>query len=668
MVTFVVASLQALVFGIILCPLAALYTCGLHISGGISLWRLIQHDYGNTDGDPSKANMNPALDVLYGLALVQGALFSYRIILLLACGKVVNAVAMAYGFQGDAVTSVSDYLVTTGKVLAKDPSLSLGRNLITYAVKLMESESPDDDRSGTRILDTIITYAVKNTVKDALLPSVADEYYHGTSRIPEYVLTSRRRLPPPGEEHKGDDMLMLIERLVGSPSSSNIFHKLLKALDSRSPHPDDIKIRESSARIVAHLAGNIRLNQFPRGIVCISSLFDSSGQHEHEVDGYKELVLQGLRIFGKLAGDQENCRVIGRANGLVSMIMRPVSSDLLHRVDHRAWSDIVDASLQVIYCLLKTAPRETATKLGDEVANNKAAIQTMRDIILDCKDCGEERHMLAMKILTELPSESTGNITRRLVSIFVDNSKDGRIRELAGEKLVTLSFQSQSIALLHEDCNLVDSLAALLLEDRVIKCRISAAGILEGLSSEYRDEECFQHLKNAITNVMPKVLRQILGLESTLLLSRNSVVLRGSNGQHYKDKELQVALLSLYVMAHEKLLSSSREQASEIHVLDDAFTLLGELEEMAEGNSDPKVPGCLRMLKLMSKMAISMMRRENGISQEQVRHMRRLIGTLGSAAESMLGLDGFVLFTGRDDGHTLASLVNEARGRLLSWC
>lgn len=40
----------------------------------------MQHDYGAADGDPSTANLTPALDILYVLPLVQGALLCYRAI------------------------------------------------------------------------------------------------------------------------------------------------------------------------------------------------------------------------------------------------------------------------------------------------------------------------------------------------------------------------------------------------------------------------------------------------------------------------------------------------------------------------------------------------------------------------------------------------------------
>ena len=44
--------LQVLVVAVLLLPLGAVYVFGLYISIGISVWRLVQRDYGAADGDP----------------------------------------------------------------------------------------------------------------------------------------------------------------------------------------------------------------------------------------------------------------------------------------------------------------------------------------------------------------------------------------------------------------------------------------------------------------------------------------------------------------------------------------------------------------------------------------------------------------------------------------
>ncbi|KAL6888919.1 hypothetical protein ACP4OV_009945 [Aristida adscensionis] len=53
-------------------------------------------------------------------------------------------------------TSVWDYMDDTSKGCARDPSYAEGRNLITYGVEKIASESPDGKLSGARILDRLI--------------------------------------------------------------------------------------------------------------------------------------------------------------------------------------------------------------------------------------------------------------------------------------------------------------------------------------------------------------------------------------------------------------------------------------------------------------------------------------------------------------------------------
>uniref|UniRef100_A0A804QSG8 Uncharacterized protein n=1 Tax=Zea mays TaxID=4577 RepID=A0A804QSG8_MAIZE len=62
-------------------PLFIMYMFGLFVSPGISLWRLLQQDYGDTARNNSMANLKPTLIVLYSLAapgraiLLQGHMF-----------------------------------------------------------------------------------------------------------------------------------------------------------------------------------------------------------------------------------------------------------------------------------------------------------------------------------------------------------------------------------------------------------------------------------------------------------------------------------------------------------------------------------------------------------------------------------------------------------------
>lgn len=447
----VVLFVQQFVFAVILCPLAALYLCGLVITGGISLWRLIQRDYGKVDGD---ANLQPALNVLYSLALFQGVLFCYRFFSYSAGDGLVSKVAEEYQLEKTARKSVKEYLRQTRNGCAKDPSFVKERNLVTYAVGMMKCESSDSFLSGARILD-------------ALLRQENLEEHHS-----------------------------MIAQLIGSASSSNIVEKLLQALDSRSRQ--DKEITELAARIVAHLAGEIRLKQFPQGIPCISSLLETS-QRQADDDSvpsgeFKVLMVQGLLILDGLAADKDNCRAICEAPSLLSKVMAPISSDLLHLIDHGEWSSIVAASLQVMSRLVNT-PGRSGNKLRSQISNNTDVISSIEQI-LKCKTCDDKLYILAIKILTKLPmnaassvgTESRGKFIKTLASIFTDDTKDSSIRKLAGEALAMLS-ESNAAIFLKENGDVVRDLRGMLSYVVNNTYRISAAETLKHLCLYYKEND-----------------------------------------------------------------------------------------------------------------------------------------------------------------------------------
>jgi hypothetical protein len=475
-------GVQVMVSTVILCPLIALHMSGLYITTGISLWRLSEHDFGGKDGE---VNLKLGLEVLYSLALLQGALFCYRTSCFHTGRRLAKIVGQEYGFRGRALDSVKRYLRDTRAGCFKDPSSAKGRNLLTYAVDLMGSQSPQSYLSGLRILDTLIGPGRRTT--------------DTASMASDKSMMLRRR--------------MIIKQMIGSASCSHILHKLLQTLDSTSQY--DGEMRKRAARIVAHLASEIRLEQFPRGIQCISSMLEPPSQQDGNNDGgssratdYKELMLQGLCILGKLTADRDYCDAIWNTKGLLSKIIAPVSSDLLHCINHDEWSAIVAASLQVM-CQIVTAAGNTAEVLCSEISGNSKAMRTMHKI-LDCKDCCGELCVLAIKILTQLDTKSRESFIRKLLAIFIDNN-DNHIRGLAGNKLATLCVESEYNAriILNKNDEFVRQLTQVLLQDESKECRITAARILERLCiCQYMDEddECVKSLKEIMIEVMPKVI------------------------------------------------------------------------------------------------------------------------------------------------------------------
>lgn len=483
-----VTFIQAVVFAIILCPLAVLYLFGLVISTSLSLWRLIQHDYGDGDGS---ANLTPALNVLYSLALFQGVLFFYQWVSNFAGKRLIEKVASKYwqnskeaggarAREGAWRKLVKVYMKKTKIRCEKDPSFLEEWNLVTFAVELMKPESKSSDYvSGAMILDTILGQ------KD---------------------LTAQHAL---------------IRKLVGSASASQVLERLLQSLRSTSPLDRDVRVL--AARIVAQLAGEISLASFPQGLRCISSLLDTTTTTTttKQQDGdsapsghYKELMVLGRDILHKLAAaDEHNCSAIGSNQGLVSKAMVPVTADLLHNIGHDAWSDIVAASLQLLFRLVAFPG-----KAGDKLRSNKRAINTVEKI-LGCDECNLKLHVLAIKILTQLPMEapststadSKEKITKLLVDIFFTKEhKDASTRQLAGEALAMLSVdQSESNAaiIFKASDTVVDDLKTTLLDVRTKSgYRISAAEILEHLYICYtKEDDNLKKLTEAMKDVLPKV-------------------------------------------------------------------------------------------------------------------------------------------------------------------
>ncbi|KAJ1265629.1 hypothetical protein BS78_08G091200 [Paspalum vaginatum] len=153
MLALLLCLVQLLVIVIALCPVALMYVFGLYTSAGISLWRLIKHDYSTKASEG--AHLKAALSILYSLALAQGVVNGYRdMYYWVARPGLVKKVSDDYSLGKDLV---SEYLeeIVTGCV--KDPSFAKGRNLITYAVGLlMEPKSRCSYISGVMVLGTTL--------------------------------------------------------------------------------------------------------------------------------------------------------------------------------------------------------------------------------------------------------------------------------------------------------------------------------------------------------------------------------------------------------------------------------------------------------------------------------------------------------------------------------
>jgi len=164
--------------------------------------------------------LTASLRIFYSLALAQNALFYLWSLFLLTENHRASAVSRQCGFGEWGGSLVRRYLGETRSICAAQGSaVPRGRNLITFAVGLLGSESLDDRRCAVRALDTFVGNKVP--VEPKLLPC------------------------------KGalENLLEMLE--VGS----------------------DGETRERAARIAVALAGDLRhIDQFPTALDHVASL------------------------------------------------------------------------------------------------------------------------------------------------------------------------------------------------------------------------------------------------------------------------------------------------------------------------------------------------------------------------------------------------------------
>jgi hypothetical protein len=498
----------------VLCPLAIIYVFGILISGGISLWRLKEHDYrgyANSGSDGESSNLPGAMDTLHCLVLIQVVLFCYRFML----GRMGKRLAHAFASSDNDLEKqvFSSYLLETKKGCEKDPSFAKGRNLLKHAIDMISSKSYIDCISGMEILYTRICI-VERHLKDLVRWGAKEDN------------VARER--------------MRMKHLVGVASSSRkILQKLLEMLDSEGLH--DRATRNQAAKIVECLAPNINLEQFPRGIHYISSLigtlqeyslaqprqqeWDSPGgdgtASAKFVQAYKELLLHGLCIIRELSSNENNCRVISDTQELVSRIMAPVTSDLLNHTsdDHGEWSNIVDISLEVM-SRLSGAPGETGARLRREISIDVEAVRTIWRI-LRCTKCDDQLKRRAIQILTILymdnesredfvilGKESREDFVRMLVDTFTkDCMYSISMSEYAGGALLEVCFRGRisdaTIIIQTNGGDIVDSITKVLVHGENDTCRQAAAEILKHLCTHYtNDDEYLRKLKKSILKVV----------------------------------------------------------------------------------------------------------------------------------------------------------------------
>ncbi|KAK3120297.1 hypothetical protein QOZ80_9AG0685310 [Eleusine coracana subsp. coracana] len=468
----------------------------------------MRRDYGSSDG-----NLTPALNLFYSSILCQGALYLIWLLFQLGAASFVVMLGRDYRIPRKwAYEPLIDYLFVSRAKCWRDPA-SIDWNISHYAVQLIDSASWEDNLWGLRMLAKFIKQGAN--VRSLLLPS-------------------RARI-----------------------------QKLIDTLGWRETASRDM--RESAACIVAHLAGDIHLLQFPGAIQCISSLLQDqttqtyfwtrsrqedkqslrSGppsmtkyliiiceklmpmtkeQKVHSDDdeaasGCNELILQGLAILERLALDHQNCSDICISPAILQKITTHLySATLIQDIKARGpLVDIVNGTFIVLYKLI-CAPDEACRRLRRDISTNERSVTNLERILnLEGEAECRELQIRAMEILTELASDSSINLTREVkesivhkqLQIFLadEPGEDSaatcdQLKATAGEALALLSTNSEMNSAI-----VIDSFGPLteVLDAENIEYRVIAAKILKNLCAHCDLDK--ERVKEAL---LPKVIRGIL--------------------------------------------------------------------------------------------------------------------------------------------------------------
>ncbi|XP_008800207.2 uncharacterized protein LOC103714657 isoform X2 [Phoenix dactylifera] len=464
----------------------------------LSLMRLIKQDYGEVGQDNETKNGKAALDIFYGLALAEALMFllekaywNWKI----SYGKLLEDVSLECELGLSGIISIKRFFYDAySKCINGSIFDGLKIELVTYSQELLDSDFPDEQIIGARILQKLVK---SNQFASETLRKI------GTST-------------------------WVIERLVDMLNWKN---------------PTEEEIRRCAAEIVSKLAGKkqnaLRVSGIPGAMESISSLLHTgriSNAKSHDVHrnsiipdqadyDFSVFNLYGLLILKKLAHDHENCGKIGNARGLLPNIIDLTSTgQSLLRNDRAPESQIkaVKRSLQVVKMLVSTTGN-TGKMLRQAISEIVFTVSNIRDIL----QYGESHlvlQKLAIEILQSLAMDenarekigSTGGIVKLLLLIFFRpgfTEDENELSNQAGEALAMLALESKkNCERILKVQQVLDCLVSML-NDPVL--RINAFRILRNLCA-YSATECSDRLKG-VTAAMPTVLRAIM-LEKDKLL------------------------------------------------------------------------------------------------------------------------------------------------------
>uniref|UniRef100_J3M566 Uncharacterized protein n=1 Tax=Oryza brachyantha TaxID=4533 RepID=J3M566_ORYBR len=276
-VKLLIKNILVIIVAILIEAVLLINSFGPMASMVISVMRLRQHDYDGSDAT-NKGKLRAALFIFYSLALVHSVCFYCWFMLQFSLANRAKLLATQSGLDkyhkwGQRLPL--QYIHDTKTKCGNDLRLPGDWNLITYAVGLLESVYRGDVLDGLRMLDVFVV---------------------------EKTLPIRMELL----------------------SSKNSIQNLITMLEFTSPDLKDQEMRERAARIVANVAGELRVGvaQIPEGALqCICSLMEPSRPrqrhqeeeekeqqryHQHQLEGEdEEASVQGSHQSSQITDDRD---------------------------------------------------------------------------------------------------------------------------------------------------------------------------------------------------------------------------------------------------------------------------------------------------------------------------------------------------------------------------
>ncbi|CAA2957938.1 uncharacterized protein LOC111371455 [Olea europaea subsp. europaea] len=464
----------------------------------LSTIKLVHQNYGEVqNGETDKKNRKAALIFFYSLALAEALLFllekaywEWKV----SVQRLLDKVNKECDLGESGIISIKRFFYDAySKCVNGSIFDGLKMDMVSFAMELLDSSSPDEQLIGARILRNFST-----------------------------------------------SQLFSEDTLQKIGINLSVMNRLVDMLNWKDPQEEEI--RYSAAEILSKLAekmqNSIRIAGIPGSMESISCLLHISRIHGGATDEISETRIifdnenygsrvfnhLGLLILKNLARDQDICGKIGNSRGLLPKIIDFMHAEESVLTDSTAAHPRilnVKRSLQVLKMLAGTAGA-AGSQLRNRISEIVFTISYIRDILRYGKK-HPELQILAIEVLTSLAIEkdaterigSTGGVLKELFNIFFNEEmpeNSSHVRVSAGEALSMLVLESkndcQRIMKLRMNQKLVKALESPLL-------RINAARIIRNLCA-YRGEDCFEQLKG-LTDAGPAVLKAIKDEENKLL-------------------------------------------------------------------------------------------------------------------------------------------------------